>query len=123
MKIYRKRCYFQHFPTGAAWEQVEVFQHRKNGSGKEDPEQEGARRNQEKGLCHNIQLITDQMSWLVIEMFSVVDHGCSLQEDERAAAEIYEEFLAAFEGGEGKVKAFVRGGLANASKGTSLLSI
>lgn len=42
-----------------------------------------------------------------------------LQEDERAAAEIYEEFLAAFEGGgEGKVKAFVRGGLANASKGT-----
>ncbi|KAM4718660.1 U2 snRNP-associated SURP motif-containing protein isoform 1-T1 [Anableps anableps] len=37
--------------------------------------------------------------------------------NERAAAEIYEEFLAAFEGGgEGKVKAFVRGGLANASK-------
>lgn len=56
-------------------------------------------------------------------MFSVVDRVCSLQEDERAAAEIYEEFLAAFEGGEGKVKAFVRGGLANASKGTSLLSI
>jgi len=41
-----------------------------------------------------------------------------LQVDERAAAEIYEEFLAAFEGGgEGKVKAFVRGGIANASKG------
>lgn len=41
-----------------------------------------------------------------------------VQEDERAAAEIYEEFLAAFEGGgDGKVKAFVRGGLANASKG------
>lgn len=39
------------------------------------------------------------------------------QEDERAAAEIYEEFLAAFEGGEGKVKAFVRGGIANATKG------
>ncbi|XP_068160489.1 U2 snRNP-associated SURP motif-containing protein isoform X1 [Antennarius striatus] len=39
------------------------------------------------------------------------------KEDERAAAEIYEEFLAAFEGGsEGKVKAFVRGGIANASK-------
>uniref|UniRef100_A0A3P9NW85 U2 snRNP-associated SURP motif-containing protein n=1 Tax=Poecilia reticulata TaxID=8081 RepID=A0A3P9NW85_POERE len=39
------------------------------------------------------------------------------KEDERAAAEIYEEFLAAFEGGgENKVKAFVRGGLANASK-------
>ncbi|XP_037550013.1 U2 snRNP-associated SURP motif-containing protein [Nematolebias whitei] len=39
------------------------------------------------------------------------------KEDERAAAEIYEEFLAAFDGGtEGKVKAFVRGGLANASK-------
>uniref|UniRef100_A0A3Q1C1T8 U2 snRNP-associated SURP domain containing n=1 Tax=Amphiprion ocellaris TaxID=80972 RepID=A0A3Q1C1T8_AMPOC len=39
------------------------------------------------------------------------------KEDERAAAEIYEEFLAAFEGGgEGKVKAFVRGGLANATK-------
>ncbi|KAJ8278025.1 hypothetical protein GJAV_G00082950 [Gymnothorax javanicus] len=38
------------------------------------------------------------------------------KEDERAAAEIYEEFLAAFEGGEGKVKAFVRGGYANASK-------
>lgn len=56
-------------------------------------------------------------------MFAVVDHVCSLQEDERAAAEIYEEFLAAFEGGEGKVKAFVRGGLANASKGTSLLSV
>lgn len=43
----------------------------------------------------------------------------SSQEDERAAAEIYEEFLAAFEGGgEGKVKAFVRGGIANATKGT-----
>lgn len=41
-----------------------------------------------------------------------------IQEDERAAAEIYEEFLAAFEGGgEGKVKAFVRGGIANATKG------
>lgn len=39
------------------------------------------------------------------------------QEDERAAAEIYEEFLAAFEGGEGKVKTFVRGGIANATKG------
>ncbi|XP_061096751.1 U2 snRNP-associated SURP motif-containing protein-like isoform X2 [Conger conger] len=38
------------------------------------------------------------------------------KEDERAAAEIYEEFLAAFEGGEGKVKAFVRGGFANATK-------
>lgn len=56
--------------------------------------------------------------WLVIKMFWT----CSLQEDERAAAEIYEEFLAAFEGGEGKVKAFVRGGLANASKGTFPLS-
>ncbi|KAJ0022874.1 hypothetical protein NQD34_015008 [Periophthalmus magnuspinnatus] len=42
------------------------------------------------------------------------------KEDERAAAEIYEEFLAAFEGGgEGKVKTFVRGGLANASKDES----
>uniref|UniRef100_A0A8C5HQZ7 U2 snRNP-associated SURP domain containing n=1 Tax=Gouania willdenowi TaxID=441366 RepID=A0A8C5HQZ7_GOUWI len=39
-----------------------------------------------------------------------------VQEDEKAAAEIYEEFLAAFEGGEGKVKAFVRGGIANATK-------
>ncbi|XP_041119200.1 U2 snRNP-associated SURP motif-containing protein-like isoform X2 [Polyodon spathula] len=39
------------------------------------------------------------------------------KEDERAAAEIYEEFLAAFEGGDAnKVKAFVRGGIANASK-------
>uniref|UniRef100_A0A673CP67 U2 snRNP-associated SURP domain containing n=1 Tax=Sphaeramia orbicularis TaxID=375764 RepID=A0A673CP67_9TELE len=39
------------------------------------------------------------------------------KKDERAAAEIYEEFLAAFEGGgEGKVKAFVRGGIANATK-------
>uniref|UniRef100_A0A8D0A772 U2 snRNP-associated SURP motif-containing protein n=1 Tax=Sander lucioperca TaxID=283035 RepID=A0A8D0A772_SANLU len=39
------------------------------------------------------------------------------KEDERAAAEIYEEFLAAFEGGgDGKVKAFVRGGIANATK-------
>lgn len=45
-----------------------------------------------------------------------------LQEDEKAAAEIYEEFLAAFEGGEGKVKTFVRGGLANATKGTFLSS-
>lgn len=46
----------------------------------------------------------------------------SIQEDERAAAEIYEEFLAAFEGGgEGKVKAFVRGGIANATKGTAFL--
>lgn len=39
------------------------------------------------------------------------------QEDEKAAAEIYEEFLAAFEGGEGRVKTFVRGGITNASKG------
>ncbi|XP_064194692.1 U2 snRNP-associated SURP motif-containing protein-like isoform X1 [Anguilla rostrata] len=38
------------------------------------------------------------------------------KEDERAAAEIYEEFLAAFEGGDGKIKAFVRGGIANATK-------
>ncbi|XP_033884714.2 U2 snRNP-associated SURP motif-containing protein-like isoform X2 [Acipenser ruthenus] len=39
------------------------------------------------------------------------------KEDERAAAEIYEEFLAAFEGGDAnKVKAFVRGGIAYASK-------
>ncbi|XP_041125799.1 U2 snRNP-associated SURP motif-containing protein-like isoform X2 [Polyodon spathula] len=39
------------------------------------------------------------------------------KEDERAAAEIYEEFLAVFEGGDAnKVKAFVRGGIANASK-------
>ncbi|XP_066182460.1 U2 snRNP-associated SURP motif-containing protein isoform X7 [Sylvia atricapilla] len=38
-------------------------------------------------------------------------------EDEKAAAEIYEEFLAAFEGGDGnKVKTFVRGGIVNASK-------
>lgn len=44
-----------------------------------------------------------------------------VQEDERAAAEIYEEFLAAFEGGgEGKVKAFVRGGIANATKGAQV---
>ncbi|PWA18181.1 hypothetical protein CCH79_00004130 [Gambusia affinis] len=44
-----------------------------------------------------------------------------MAEDERAAAEIYEEFLAAFEGGgESKVKAFVRGGLANASKEESV---
>ncbi|XP_053714556.1 U2 snRNP-associated SURP motif-containing protein isoform X2 [Synchiropus splendidus] len=39
------------------------------------------------------------------------------KEDQRAAAEIYEEFLAAFEGGgDGKVKSFVRGGIANATK-------
>ncbi|XP_053502540.1 U2 snRNP-associated SURP motif-containing protein isoform X2 [Ictalurus furcatus] len=38
------------------------------------------------------------------------------KEDEKAAAEIYEEFLAAFEGGEGRVKTFVRGGIANATK-------
>ncbi len=43
------------------------------------------------------------------------------QEDERAAAEIYEEFLAAFEGGEGKVKTFVRGGVANATKGRIIM--
>lgn len=50
----------------------------------------------------------------LIEMKAVL----IVQEDERAAAEIYEEFLAAFEGGgEGKVKAFVRGGIANATKG------
>ena len=46
---------------------------------------------------------------------------CDPQEDEKAAAEIYEEFLASFEGGDGKVKAFVRGGLANASKGLTEL--
>ncbi|TUP34208.1 U2 snRNP-associated SURP motif-containing protein [Bagarius yarrelli] len=40
----------------------------------------------------------------------------SSKEDEKAAAEIYEEFLAAFEGGEGRVKTFVRGGIANATK-------
>lgn len=41
-----------------------------------------------------------------------------IQEDEKAAAEIYEEFLAAFEGSDGnKVKTFVRGGIVNASKG------
>lgn len=46
---------------------------------------------------------------------------CPVKEDERAAAEIYEEFLAAFEGGgEGKVKAFVRGGIANATKGAAI---
>ncbi|XP_066049374.1 U2 snRNP-associated SURP motif-containing protein isoform X7 [Chamaea fasciata] len=40
-----------------------------------------------------------------------------VMEDEKAAAEIYEEFLAAFEGGDGnKVKTFVRGGIVNASK-------
>uniref|UniRef100_A0A8C6XWY9 U2 snRNP associated SURP domain containing n=1 Tax=Naja naja TaxID=35670 RepID=A0A8C6XWY9_NAJNA len=40
-----------------------------------------------------------------------------LKEDEKAAAEIYEEFLAAFEGSDGnKVKTFVRGGIVNASK-------
>ncbi|XP_062235033.1 U2 snRNP-associated SURP motif-containing protein isoform X6 [Platichthys flesus] len=38
------------------------------------------------------------------------------KKDEMQAAEIYEEFLAAFEGGDGKVKAFVRGGIANATK-------
>ncbi|XP_043926943.1 U2 snRNP-associated SURP motif-containing protein isoform X2 [Protopterus annectens] len=38
------------------------------------------------------------------------------KEDEKAAAELYEEFLAAFEGGEGKVKAFVRGGVVNVPK-------
>lgn len=48
-------------------------------------------------------------------------HVFPVQEDERAAAEIYEEFLAAFEGGgEGKVKAFVRGGIANATKGAAI---
>lgn len=41
-----------------------------------------------------------------------------IQEDEKAAAEIYEEFLAAFEGSDGnKVKTFVRGGVVNAAKG------
>lgn len=45
-----------------------------------------------------------------------------MQEDEKAAAEIYEEFLAAFEGSDGnKVKTFVRGGIVNASKGITNL--
>uniref|UniRef100_UPI00398F5762 U2 snRNP-associated SURP motif-containing protein isoform X1 n=2 Tax=Pristiophorus japonicus TaxID=55135 RepID=UPI00398F5762 len=40
------------------------------------------------------------------------------KEDEKAAAEIYEEFLASFEGADSsKVKAFVRGGIVNATKG------
>lgn len=39
------------------------------------------------------------------------------KEDEKAAAEIYEEFLAAFEGSDGnKVKTFVYGGVVNAAK-------
>ncbi|XP_077344357.1 U2 snRNP-associated SURP motif-containing protein isoform X5 [Lithobates pipiens] len=39
------------------------------------------------------------------------------KEDEKAAAEIYEEFLAAFEGSDAsKVKTFVRGGIVNATK-------
>lgn len=39
------------------------------------------------------------------------------KEDEKAAAEIYEEFLAAFEGNNGnKVKTFVHGGVINAAK-------
>ncbi|XP_078266550.1 U2 snRNP-associated SURP motif-containing protein isoform X2 [Rhinoraja longicauda] len=39
------------------------------------------------------------------------------KEDEKAAAEIYEEFLASFEGADSsKVKAFVRGGIVNATK-------
>lgn len=46
----------------------------------------------------------------------------AVQEDEKAAAEIYEEFLAAFEGSDGnKVKTFVRGGIVNASKGIANL--
>lgn len=46
----------------------------------------------------------------------------AVQEDEKAAAEIYEEFLAAFEGSDGnKVKTFVRGGIVNASKGITNL--
>lgn len=61
------------------------------------------------------------MFFFVICLFTDVDPLWSLQEDERAAAEIYEEFLAAFEGGgEGKVKAFVRGGIANATKGAAI---
>uniref|UniRef100_A0A8C4W892 U2 snRNP associated SURP domain containing n=1 Tax=Gopherus evgoodei TaxID=1825980 RepID=A0A8C4W892_9SAUR len=44
-------------------------------------------------------------------------HSLTPIEDEKAAAEIYEEFLAAFEGSDGnKVKTFVRGGIVNASK-------
>ncbi|XP_060690502.1 U2 snRNP-associated SURP motif-containing protein-like isoform X1 [Hemiscyllium ocellatum] len=39
------------------------------------------------------------------------------KEDEKAAAEIYEEFLASFEGADSsKVKAFVRGGIVNATR-------
>lgn len=58
----------------------------------------------------------------MIHVFIYFHTGFCVQEDERAAAEIYEEFLAAFEGGgDGKVKAFVRGGIANASKGTTFL--
>lgn len=59
---------------------------------------------------------------MLIRVFIYFDSGLRVQEDERAAAEIYEEFLAAFEGGgEGKVKAFVRGGIANATKGAKFL--
>lgn len=48
----------------------------------------------------------------------MIDTFLYIQEDEKAAAEIYEEFLAAFEGGDGnKVKTFVRGGVVNAAKG------
>ena len=65
----------------------------------------------DKGIC--------LVKYIETKGICVVNGSVSMQEDERAAAEIYEEFLAAFEGGDGKVKAFVRGGIANASKGKS----
>lgn len=55
---------------------------------------------------------------IVIFILSDINIFMCIQEDEKAAAEIYEEFLAAFEGSDGnKVKTFVRGGVVNAAKG------
>uniref|UniRef100_A0A3Q3AIY8 U2 snRNP-associated SURP motif-containing protein n=1 Tax=Kryptolebias marmoratus TaxID=37003 RepID=A0A3Q3AIY8_KRYMA len=77
------------------------------------------------GSCRNQALLESKLKSFSIGKMAVAKRTLSKKEqdeikkkeDERAAAEIYEEFLAAFEGGtEGKVKTFVRGGIANATK-------
>lgn len=61
---------------------------------------------------------------LMVSLMIICVTFWGLQEDEKAAAEIYEEFLAAFEGSDGnKVKTFVRGGIVNASKGKAYYNI
>lgn len=49
MSVFLADCFVDMCLTGAAGEQTEVVQHWQNGSGEEDPEQEGAERNKEEG--------------------------------------------------------------------------